>query len=57
MTDGETRAAVTAGAGHTVHPQDWIFELDIERAMIAHWEKVGQPDTYAVRRSWQAHAP
>ena len=54
VLDAETRAAVTAAAGHTVHAEDWIFELDIERAMSAHWEKIGQPETYAVRRVWRA---
>lgn len=54
VTDAETRAAVTRAAGHTVHPEDWIFELDIDRAMTAYWENMGQPDTYAVRRFWRA---
>ncbi|MBF6600825.1 MAG: pyridoxamine 5'-phosphate oxidase family protein [Dehalococcoidia bacterium] len=54
VADERTRAAVTAAAGHTVHPEDWIFELDIERAMTAHWEKMRAPDTYAVRRFWPA---
>ena len=31
---------------------DPIFEFDIERVDAAHWENVGQPGTYAVRRRW-----
>lgn len=53
--DAETRALVTEAAGHEVRPEDWIFEFDIERAMTAYWEKVGQPGTYPVREFW--HAP
>jgi hypothetical protein len=52
--DAATRAAVVAGAGHTVHPVDWVFELGAEYVMTAYWEKMGQPDTYAVRREWRA---
>jgi hypothetical protein len=33
---------------------DAVFEFDIERADSAHWEQVGQPGTYAVRRRWLA---
>ncbi len=54
VTDDPTRAAVVAAAGHTIHDVDWIFEYDIERAMTAHWENVGQPGTYAVRQFWPA---
>ena len=32
-----------------------MSDLGHERVMTAHWEKVGQPDTYAVRKFW--HAP
>jgi hypothetical protein len=51
--DAETRASVVEGAGHTVHPVDWVFELGTEYVMTAYWEKMGQPDTYAVRREWR----
>jgi hypothetical protein len=50
---GSMRDAVVAGAGHTVHPGDWVFALDIAKVMTAHWENVGKPDTYAVRRYWR----
>lgn len=53
VEDAETRAAVVAGAGHTVHPHDHIFELRAEYAMIAWWENMGKPDTYAIRREWR----
>lgn len=54
VIDDGTRAAITQAAGHTVHASDWLFEVGIERAMIAYWEKMGQPDTYAVRKFWRA---
>jgi hypothetical protein len=54
MQDGETRALVRGAAGHTVRDDDLIFELRIERVMTAYWERMGQPDTYAVRRFWRA---
>ena len=50
--DEATRALVTEAAGHTVRATDWILEFDIERAMTAYWEKVGQPGTYPVRQFW-----
>ncbi|MCH8009070.1 MAG: pyridoxamine 5'-phosphate oxidase family protein [Chloroflexi bacterium] len=53
VTDGDTRAAVTNAAGHTVHDVDWIFEYDIQEAMMAYWENVGQPDTRPVREFWR----
>ena len=55
VDDAATRALVTEAAQHTVRPEDWLFEFDIERAMTAYWEHVGQPDTYAVRRFWPAN--
>ncbi len=51
-TDDKTRAAVTEAAGHTVHDHDWIFEYDIEEAMMSCYEKAGQPDTRNVREFW-----
>lgn len=50
---GARREAVVAAAGHTVHPGDWVFELDLTTADTAYWENWVQPDTYAVRRHWQ----
>ena len=52
--DQATRRLVAETAKHEVRPEDWIFEFDIERAMTAYWEKVGQPGTYAVRQFWHA---
>jgi len=54
VEDGDLREAVVQGAGHTVHPLDWVFELSAEYAMTAYWENVGKPDTHAVRREWRA---
>ena len=49
-----TRRLVSETAGHTIRDDDWIFELGIEYAMTAYWEKVGQPGTYPVRTEWRA---
>ena len=55
VEDAETRRLITETAKHEIRESDWLFEFDIERAMTAYWEKVGQPGTYAVRQYW--HAP
>jgi hypothetical protein len=51
--DPAERAAVHAAilfpAFKTTDP---IFRLAIERALWVYWERVGQPDTKAVRRRW-----
>jgi len=52
IEDPSARDAVSKAAGHTVHDADWLFELQIQHAMSARWEHVGQPTTYAVRKSW-----
>ena len=52
VTDDAIRAAVVEAAGHTVRPEDWIFEYDIETAATTYWQNVGQPDTRPVRRRW-----
>jgi len=54
VTDEAVRTLVAETAKHQVRPDDWIFEFDIEHAMTAYWEKVGQPGTYAVREMWHA---
>jgi hypothetical protein len=55
VTDETVRSLVATTAKHEVRPDDLIFEFDIEHAMTAHWEKVGQPGTYAVRELWHDH--
>jgi hypothetical protein len=40
--------------GLNVNLEELTFELDIEHAMTAYWEKAGQPGTYAVRKFWHA---
>jgi hypothetical protein len=52
--DADLRQSVVESAGHTVHPHDLVFELGVAYVMTAHWEKMGKPDTYAVRREWRA---
>jgi len=53
VTDDATRAAVTDAAEHTVREADWIFEYDIQEAMMAYWRNVGQPDTRPAREFWR----
>jgi len=53
VTGDDDRRLITEAAGHEVRPDDWLFELDIGRAMTAYWEKVGQPGTYPVREFWR----
>ncbi|HUF54382.1 MAG TPA: pyridoxamine 5'-phosphate oxidase family protein [Dehalococcoidia bacterium] len=55
IEDAPSRELCVKSAAHTVHEEDWIFEFELERVMTAYWEKVGEPDTYAVRKFW--HAP
>jgi len=49
-------AVDASGAGAMMESvrHDAVFEFDIERADAAHWQRVGQPGTYAVRRRWVA---
>lgn len=47
-------AIQSSGIGVQVKPEEWVFEYDIEEAMSAYWEKVGQPGTYPVRKKWKA---
>jgi len=54
VTDAAMRKDVVQGAGHTVHPEDDVFELYPEYVMTAYWENQGQPDTYPVRKEWRA---
>jgi hypothetical protein len=42
-------AAIAFAAFKTADP---IFRLSIARALWVYWERVGQPDTKAVRRRW-----
>lgn len=43
------RARVHADIRFQFDPEDPVFRLEIERSLWGHWEKVGQPGTYAVR--------
>lgn len=54
IQDATERQVVVDSAGHTIHPEDWVFELGLEYVMTAYWENVGEPDTYAVRKKWVA---
>lgn len=54
VVDADERAMVIERGPHFVHVDDHIFEYGIDEAATAYWEKVGQPGTYPVRRSWRA---
>jgi hypothetical protein len=55
VTGAEERAAVHAAIPFPAFARsDPIFRLDVERALWVSWERVGQPDTKAVRRRWRA---
>ncbi len=58
----EVRDAPERSAVHDAIPfpafkrDDPIFRLSIERALWVYWERVGKPDTKAVRRRWRCAA-
>jgi hypothetical protein len=53
VLDAGERARVHAAIPFAAFDRsDPIFRLGIERALWVFWERVGQPDTRAVRRRW-----
>ena len=55
VQDPAERAAVHAAIRFAAFQKtDPIFRFSIERALWVYWERVGQPDTRAVRRRWEA---
>jgi hypothetical protein len=53
VRDPAERSAVHAAIPFAAFKtDDPIFRLSIERALWVYWERVGQPDTKAVRRRW-----
>jgi hypothetical protein len=50
----DPRDRLSETAGHVIHADDHLFEMDIEQADHAWWEHVGRPGTYPVRRRWTA---
>ena len=56
VDDAAERRLVVETAKHSIREDDWVFELGIDYAMTAHWEKVGEPDTYPVRSYWRPPA-
>lgn len=50
----ERRAVHEAIPFASFDPHDPIFRFSIEHALWVFWERVGQPDTKAVRRRWSA---
>jgi hypothetical protein len=51
--DDAERAQVHADIPFQFGPDDPVFRLGIERSLWGHWEKVGQPGTYPVRRRYR----
>jgi hypothetical protein len=55
VLDETQRSAVHAAIPFAAFQRaDPVFRLDVERALWVYWERVGQPDTRAVRRRWTA---
>ena len=55
VLDAAERAAVHAAVRFAAFKRgDPIFRLAIARALWVHWEHVGRPDTFPVRRRWRA---
>lgn len=52
--DAERSAVHAAIPFPAFEAADPIFRLGFERAVWVYWEKVGQPDTSAVRKRWVA---
>jgi len=53
IVDAEERADVHGSVRFAAfNRSDPIFALDVDRALWVYWERVGQPDTKAVRRRW-----
>ena len=53
VTDARERAAVhEAIAFAAFDKRDPIFRLVVERALWVYWERVGQPNTKAIRKRW-----
>jgi hypothetical protein len=50
VTDAAERERVHADFQFQFQRDDPVFRLEIERSLWGHWEKVGQPGTYPVRR-------
>ncbi len=54
VRDEDERAAVHAAIPFPAFRRsDPIFRLSVERCLWVYWERVGQPDTKAVRRRWR----
>jgi hypothetical protein len=57
VTEDAERAAVHAAIPfRSFSAADPLFRLAIDRVVWVYWERVGEPDTYAMRRSWRARA-
>lgn len=55
VEDPAERAVVHAAIRFAAFKKtDPIFRLSVERVLWVYWERVGQPDTKAVRRRWLA---
>jgi hypothetical protein len=56
VTDPAERTAVHEAIPFTsFQKDDPIFRLSIERSLWVYWERVGHPDTRAVRKRWPSH--
>ncbi len=56
VQESAERQLVVETAKHYIREDDWVFELGIDYAMTAYWEKRGEPGTYPVRTEWRPPA-
>jgi hypothetical protein len=52
----DERALVHRAATFSFKQADPIFRLSVAHGLWCHWERVGRPDTRAIRRRWSARA-
>lgn len=54
IEDAATWAAVREVCFYEIPDDDWLFELDIDRALSATWDPLGTPGRRAYRLAWRA---
>ena len=57
LAEGPEAGRQPDGALLNLTPEELLFEYDVEEALSGHWENVGQPDTYPVRKHWRKREP
>jgi hypothetical protein len=57
LIEAQTWAAVRDVCPYEFPDADWLFELDIERALTTWWDPIGAPGRRPHRRIWRAGWP